>query len=124
MEEEQTHADGDGGIGHIEGGPMPGFPVNIKKVRDRAVSETVDQISERAAPDEGNPNSGPGALGGQLFVHFDEESQDDHREPDEKLVGLGENAKGRPRILHVGQGEARQERNRMAEGKKSFHDDL
>lgn len=65
---------------------MPGFPIDVEEIRDGAVPDPVHEIPESAAPDKSNSHAGPGPLGGQSLVHFDEEGQDDHGQPDEELV--------------------------------------
>src|SRR6185503_8762421 len=51
-EREQDHADGDGGVGDVEGGPVPAVPVHVHEVHHRAEARPVDQVAHGAAEDE------------------------------------------------------------------------
>jgi len=52
MYDNESGADGDAGVGQVEGRPVVGAEIKVQKVDDRAETQPVDDVAHRAAGDQ------------------------------------------------------------------------
>src|SRR6266511_2384372 len=62
---EQRHAHADGRVGHVEGWPVMGAPVEVEEVHDGPEPTPVDEIADGATEDEPQGEPGHPAPGGE-----------------------------------------------------------
>ena len=61
VDDDEGGADGDGGVGDVEGGPVVVAEPNLEEVRDRAVNDAVGYVAGCAAQQKREARSGEGA---------------------------------------------------------------
>src|SRR5216684_5912450 len=61
VDDDEGGADGDGGVGDVEGGPVVVAEPNLEEVRDRAVNDAVGYVAGCAAEQKREARSGEGA---------------------------------------------------------------
>ena len=53
VKEEEAHSNSDGGVGHIEGGPMEILPMEIQEVDDFSEADPIDEVTHGSSQDKG-----------------------------------------------------------------------
>jgi len=117
VQQEQGDAHGDGGIGDVEGGPVPVAVVDIQEVDDVAVEDAVDQVAQRAAQHQRPSHGLPMLAGVELAQPDGDEGAGDHRQDDEEPAlpapGSREEAEGRALVAQIGELEEGRQFNRL-----------
>src|SRR5690625_6751125 len=54
VEEEEDDAGDDGGVGQVEGGPVPAGVVDVDEIDDVAEADAVDEVADGAAQHQGD----------------------------------------------------------------------
>jgi hypothetical protein len=118
--DEHEGADDDGAIGNVEGRPMIGAEVEIHKIDDVACSDSVPEIAECAAEDEGETDARGVERVGVLPQQVGDNGHRDKRRENQKGElpfggGFGEEAERGAAILNVRQAEAGEYANTVVE---------
>ena len=58
VDDDEGGADGDGGVGYVEGGPVVGAEPDLEEVGDRAVDDAVGYVAGGAAEQQREARSG------------------------------------------------------------------
>ena len=110
-QDEQRDADGDGGVGDVEGGPVPAVIVDVHEVHDGAEPGAVDQIAHRSPEDERRTASRSSALPGVRIAdghageHDQRPQRQDHHEPPPRGGQARQQPEGQARIEHQREGQ-------------------
>ena len=73
VEDEENGADGDSGVGYVEGGPAIGAEKDFEKIGDPAVEDTIGDIAGCSAEEE----SESGGVEGSKIFASDQQPSDD-----------------------------------------------
>jgi len=88
VEEDEDGADGDGGVGDVEGGPAVGAEPDFEEVGDGAVEDAVGDVAGGAAEEQGE------AGGGERGTGF--EADEEPGNSDNDCDGAGDEDDARP----------------------------
>ncbi len=66
VQEHEPGADADGRIGDVEGPEVPRAPVNVYEIDHVADKGAVEEVSDRTAEDQGEPEPGQALVSSEL----------------------------------------------------------
>src|ERR1700722_10713971 len=106
VENDEGGADGDGGVGDVEGGIVVAAEADFEEVGDGAVEDAVGDVAGRATEEQREAGGGHGAAGVTGGEEPGERGDDNDRAADEedaspRRSGIGENAEGDAGIAAV-----------------------
>src|SRR5690625_2193627 len=118
VQQQQDHATGDGAVGHIEGGEIVPLPVQADEVDDLAEAQTIPEVAQGAAQQQGQATAQQPLAGAQSPQPGNQQQADAQRhrrqQPALPAPGIGEEAEGCSGIVLQHQVENRHHRQGAA----------
>src|ERR1700733_4123051 len=111
FDEEETGADDDAAVGCVEVRPVVGVDVDLEEVDDVVVADTVVEVADGSAEDEGEGYGADRYGAADSPEHGQEDEDGEDGEGDENIAdgdgggGLGEHAEGCAGVVDVGDAE-------------------